>query len=207
MTSLVTDKATTLNITGDKTLTLTAVTDTVLAKIDASAFTGNFVMSAATAATQILGGTGNDTLIASATGSTINGGKGNDKITAGTAKDVLIYNAGDATAVVTAGALDATKMETITGFSTGADVIDLGSFGFTGTAQSALAVKGAIATLPAADVANFFMDAGVTRGVATGTNGGSTYVFVDADKDGNFDIASDLVIVVGSPVNFADIGF
>jgi len=205
--SLVTDKATVLNITGDKTLTLTSVTDTVLTKIDASAFTGNFVMGGATTATQILGGTGNDTLIAAAAGSTINAGKGNDKITAGAAKDVLIFNAGDALAVVKAGALDVASLETVTGFATGVDVIDLGSFGFTGTAQSALAVKGAIATLPAADVANFFVDAGVTRGVATGTNGGSTYVFVDADKDGNLDIASDLVIVVGSPVNFADIGF
>ncbi|MBI1622047.1 hypothetical protein [Aquamicrobium zhengzhouense] len=51
------------------------------------------------------------------------------------------------------------------------------------------------------------INAGVARGVATGTVGANTYIFVDADKDGHFDIASDIVIVADSAVNYSDFGF
>jgi len=212
VTSLVADKATTLTITGDKSLELTGATAAALTKIDASAFTGNFVMGAATAATSILGGTGNDTLLASATGSTINAGKGNDAITLNAAlvKDVVILNAGDATAVVSSGAMDFAKLESITGFKTGTDVIDLGSFGFTAQQKSALAMKGTItAASVGADVANFFVDTGVARGVAVATDGTDQYLFVDVNKDGNFNVVGDVVIkLVGADIaNFADIGF
>ena len=68
------------------------------------------------------------------------------------------------------------------------DIIDLGSFGFTGTQKSALGNLGALAN-SAVDGSTlsstgFFTVGGVTRGVAIGTNGGNTWVFVDADKDG-----------------------
>jgi len=204
----------TVTIIGDQAFNLTTgAVAANLTKIDASAATGKVGIdaSAAVGALSILGGSGADSIKSGAAGATINAGKGNDTIdlTASAAtKDVVIVNAGDAKGVLTAaGVLDiaAGKLESIASFTTGQDVLDLGVFGFTAQQKSAWAVKSDLAAVKLdADVANFFVDTGVARGVAYDTTNG--YLLVDANKDGNFNVATDLVIkVVG--LNFTDIGF
>lgn len=204
----------TLTITGDQAINVTTGAIAAnLTKIDASAATGKVGIDASLAAgaLSILGGSGADTISSGAAGATINAGKGNDTIilTASTGvKDVVIVGAGDAKVAVTAaGILDtaAGKLETITGFTTNQDVLDLGSFGFSTTQKSAWAVKSDLSAVKFnADIANFFVDTGVARGVAyDATNG---YLVIDANKDGNFNADGDLIIKI-TGVNFADIGF
>jgi len=118
--------ATLLNVTGEKNLTVTAFTSsTNLETIDASAMTGNFVMSAAlvsTDATTITTGSGDDTILAKAAADTtivsndgddqITGNSGDDTITSGAGDDVITSVEGDDT--IDAGA--------------GNDIIDVNDF-------------------------------------------------------------------------------
>lgn len=181
-----------------------------------------------------------------ATGSTINAGKGGDVVrldvdhaTKGDgstfvgARDTLIYSAGDSQIGYTdtnkdgaySAAADEEAFDIITGFKSGEDLLDLGAFGFSGQKASALA--GASLTEAKAvelvngtttSIANFFVDTGVTRGVAvvTGTFGdiggsdtNDTLVFIDVDGNGNLDTANDMLIVLSGtgPVTLADFGF
>jgi Ca2+-binding RTX toxin-like protein len=212
VTKLSADAVKTITVTGDANLTIggTAATFDTVTKIDASAATGKLtvVATGATASVQFLGGNAADTYTASGKGDTINAGKGADNITLAAGNDTIIIAAGDS--VLTA---KADGFDTITNFTVGVDTIDLGAFGFTGQLASALATRGALAnsvvdgtTLSQADFFNF---GGVDRGVAVGTNGGFTYVFVDVNKDGDFTAAADLVIkLAGAPVlSISDFGF
>jgi len=201
-----------LFITGDKNLTISAFTgSTDLTKIDASAFTGKFVMGAAlvtSSGAEITGGSKADTIVGTANGDVINGGKGADVITLGAAgaADTLIYAAGDS---------QAGKADDITNFTSTEDTIDLGAFAFTGTLASAIINKGDInATVAAwdettASITDFFKAAGVQRGVAISTDATDTYVIVDVNKNGNFDATSDLVIKLTgtAAVVLGDFGF
>ena len=98
---LTTAAAKTLNITGDKQLTVTAGTAGVLKTIDASAMTGKFIMGASfgasaqtltggSAADTLFGTAGNDTIAGGAGADTINAAAaGNDTITGGTGNDKI----------------------------------------------------------------------------------------------------------------------
>jgi len=164
--------------------------------------------NADTIETGLLTATGTD----NQTGSTINAGKGGDVVTitaaAGTgtgAVDTLIINAGDSKIGYTdtnndkafTTAADAELYDIVTGFTSGEDTIDLGSFGFTGTKASALAgpslTEAAAVNLVDGDttsIASFFVDTGVQRGVAVvsgdfsdlGGTGTDTLVFIDSDR-------------------------
>lgn len=205
ITSLDIDDATTLTLTGDQQLTVTgfANADTIT-KIDASALSKGFVMGGVTAATTAatyIGGAGADTFLGNATGDTFYGAGGGDTITLGaTAKaDTIVIKAASDSKIGldTVGTLDLTNTDKVTaGFISGEDSVDLGAFGFTGSAQSGLLGKGAVAlqTLATSGSVDFFNDGVSDRGVAIGTFGGNTYVFVDANKDGNFTAADDAVI-------------
>lgn len=184
----------------------------------------------ATAGVGVKGGTAADTLVF--TGATtggaavtdldfiITGAGGADTITLAAAaggKDIVVYTAqADSTN---------TKYDSVTNFdataATAQDFLDLKAFGFTGNAQgvrdlvaNANVTIGADGTINVAStfVANFFVDAGLTRGVATWDGGADTYVFVDVNKDGNFTADGDSVIkIVGvgtsSDISVADIIF
>lgn len=208
-----------LVITGDANLDIDGIdiaaggtvgTTAALALIDASAATGNVTFleaSDSTGSIQYIGSQGVDTYIGTLLGDTINAGTGADDITLGAAgaSDTLIIRDGDS-------GVDAAAMDTYATFVTTEDAIDLGSFGFTGTQSSALFSLGAIATLPAdgdADVADFFNSAGVDRAVAWGTNGGNTYVYVDANGDGDLNVDTDVAFELTgiATVALADFGF
>ncbi len=158
-------------------------------------------------------------------GGSIYGGAGNDQITlaaAGKADTIIYKSASDVSFTDTNadGKIDAVAVEAIVTFTTAAsaganqaDKIDLTSFGFTGYAKEAVN-KGALADALGGgnfqmNIADFFADAAGDRGVAIGTNGGNTYVFVDADGDGNWNAAADLAIQITGVVNFTanDISF
>jgi hypothetical protein len=214
-----------LTITGENDLTINGIGTTAgntanLTKIDASAATGDITFgdwSNTGNSVEFLGGAGNDTYNGTANGDAVNGGAGADDVNLdpGFASiDTVVVGAGDS--VMNAGA---DGFDAITGFGTAAglgalDIIDLGAFNFaSGSLTSTLANKGVLVndlvdgtTL---DVANFFDFGGADRAVAIGTNGGNTYMFVDADQNGDYSAANDVVLeLVGvTDVTSANVGF
>lgn len=193
----------------DGTQALTFVTGNAAAAltVDASAATGNVTIDA-TAATKLVninGGLGNDTIVAGSTatfGGLISGGKGGDAITLGAGTDTLVIKAAtdslqDFTG--TAGVAGKGTMDVVTAFTTGTDKIDLTSLNFTTATTKVVIDKGAFATFTALQTAEasatFFQDAtNITRGVVTAHVGGDTYVIADANHDGVFNAATDMVI-------------
>ncbi|WP_148305009.1 beta strand repeat-containing protein [Castellaniella defragrans] len=220
--NLIIANATTLTLTGDSDIIFTKVTNTgnTLAKVDATGSSGDITLNASAITTQIAyqGSSGVDTYKATDGGS-IYGGAGNDQITlaaAGKADTIIYKSASDVSFTDTNadGKIDAGAVEAIATFTTAAsaganqaDKIDLSSFGFTGYAAADAVNKGALAEALGGgnfqmQIADFFADAAGDRGVAIGTNGGNTYVFVDADGDGNWNAAADLAIQITGVVNF-----
>ncbi len=214
------DTVTTLNITGNANLDILFNTlDTVnLSKVDATALTGALTFDAdasnATGGVEFLGGSGDDDYTSTANGDTIVGNGGADTIdlSAGTtAIDTLVLNAATDSQLNA----DLDGHDVVDGFGVGAqlDVIDVGAFGFTGQQASALANKGGLANAvvdgSTTSITDFFASGGQDRGVAIGTNGGNTYAFIDANKDGNFTAADDAVVeLTGTTgVTLANFGF
>ncbi len=235
-TDLIANSVQTLTITGNGSVAFTALNNAgnTLTKVDASGSTGNVTLNAAAITTQLAytGSDGKDTYTATDGGS-IYGRGGNDVITldatAGASNDksdTIIYKSAADVKFADAnsdGKIDAAGgIESITNFMTaataaattdGADIIDVSTFAFAGYAGSAVN-KGALAVAVdsgnfAMTIADFFADAAGDRGVAFGTNGGDTYVFVDANKDGNWDASADLAIKLVGVSDFAQtsIGF
>ncbi|MBL8498582.1 hypothetical protein ABF87_13660 [Nitrosomonas sp. JL21] len=213
ITALDGDAVETINVSGTAGLEITTLTAAALNKIDASTLTGALTVDASAAdGVEFIGGAGNDVYTGTDGGDTITGNGGADNITLGTgAVDTIILNA------ATDSQLNATTdgHDIITGFGVAGqlDVIDVGVAGFTGQQASALANKGALAN-SAVDgstlsVTDFFASGGQDRGVAIGTNGGSTFVFVDANKDGNFTSTDDAVVELAgvTGVTLANFGF
>lgn len=128
------DKATTLNVTGNSDVSLTITAAAKLATIDAHSLTGALTVSAnGGIVTTITGGSGADTLAASvgatAKADVINGGAGNDVITAGSNGAELTGGAGNDTFILTAssvttGSKEANTYSTIKDFQAG-DVLQL----------------------------------------------------------------------------------
>lgn len=202
ISALLGDSVETLNVSGNANLEITALTALVLKTIDANTMTGGLTVDASAAdGVEFIGGSGDDDYTGTAGGDTISGNGGADTIAldGGFASiDTLILNAGDSVLNE-----DVDGHDIVTDFGTAAgggalDVIDVGAFAFTGQQSSALANKGALAA-SAVDgstlsVTNFFASGGADRGVAIGTNGGDTFVFIDANKDGDFTAADDVVV-------------
>ena len=216
--------ALTINVTADTAaLTLGNLDALALVDFNASASTkavsittGADIFTAA-AGTAFKLGAGNDTLgLAGATGGNIandtdatkgydfviNGGKGGDAITLVTSapanKDLLVFAAGDSLAGQT-GANN--NFDTITNFGTTFDKVDLKAFGFSGSDVSALkaGVVGSINTtngLVNANAATSFFGAGADHRAVVVVDDGvaNTWVYVDANKDGNFQADTDLAI-------------
>ncbi|SNX60732.1 hypothetical protein SAMN06296273_2203 [Nitrosomonas ureae] len=213
ISALIGDAVETLTFSGNANLVVTALTAAEVNTIDASAMTGALTIDASGASgVEFLGGSANDVYTGTADGDTITGNGGGDDIALGAGSvDTLILNAaGDS--LLNA---DLDGHDQITGFGVAGqlDVIDVGIFGFTGQQASALANKGALAASivdgSTTSITDFFASGGVDRGVAIGTNGGNTYAFIDANKDGNFTSGEDAVVeltgVVG--VTLANFGF
>lgn len=86
----------TINITGDKNLTISNALDTTVTKVDASAFTGALSVEAGASEITILGGSGNDVIKMAGTLSS------QDSIDGGAGTDTLALNATDAGALTAA---------------------------------------------------------------------------------------------------------
>lgn len=95
--------------------------------------------------------------------------------------------------------------DTVTTFTVNEDKIDIKAIGFTGQADDAVLNKANAGfsvdangdvQVTSAVAGNFFNDAGIDRGVAILDDTNNTYVFVDADKNGDFNSDGDMVIKV-----------
>ena len=213
ISALAGDAVETINVSGNANLEITALTAAALNKIDANTLTGALTVDASAAdGVEFIGGAGNDDYTGTAGGDTITGGAGADLIALGAgAVDTIILNA--ATDSQLNATVDGHDIITAFGVAGQLDVIDVGIAGFTGQQTSALANKGALAPTvvdgSTLSVTDFFASGGQDRGVAIGTNGGDTFVFVDANKDGNFTATDDVVLQLDGVVGLtlANFGF
>ncbi|MCB1985428.1 MAG: hypothetical protein H6936_07455 [Burkholderiales bacterium] len=217
ITALDGDAVETVNVSGNANLDITALASTTVKKIDANTMTGGLTVDAsASSGVEFIGGSGDDVYTGTAGGDTVAANGGMDTVTLDAtfaSVDTLILNAGDSELNA-----DLDGHDVINNFGTTAgggalDVFDVGAFAFTGQQASALANKGALAA-SAVDgstlsVTDFFSSGGVDRGVAIGTNGGDTYVFIDANKDGDFVSTDDVVaqVVAVTDLTLANFGF
>lgn len=199
-----------LVLQGDTNAVFTNLTNSgnSLAAIDASKLTGGLTITSTGAAARLDydGAAGVDTYTAANT-VLFDGAGGNDLLTltaTNVGRDVLFYDSSGDTTFADANGdskVDAFAIETIRNFlttvSAGAtpdksDQIDLTAFQFAASQRGVL-VKPAFAQsfeggdfqLTPAVATKFFDDAGTSRGVAIGTQGGNTYVFIDTDNNGN----------------------
>jgi hypothetical protein len=200
----------TLNISGNANLGIDKLTATTVVKIDASAATGDVTVDASGQAHFVLfiGGSADDTYTASAHGDAIQTDLGADvvKLDDGfAAVDDLFFRVQDSQLV--AGEI---AHDRIYNFGTAAgggalDTIHVAEFGFTGS-LAGVANKGA---LPAQTVdgtgllqRGFFTVGDTQSGVAIGTFdsdgagplSADTYVFIDVNKNSDFDAATDLFL-------------
>ena len=202
---------------GNDTITMNSATDGVLVSGDL----GNDNIATAGGADTINGGDGIDTIGAGAGADTISGGAGDDAITGGTGADTITMGAGndqvllaDGDAVLTAGAPNV-GFDTLTDFAanTGAagsfngDRISFGG-GVTETFLGTQAQAGAtdlLTTLTAAEAAATLAGIGFTNGVGAEEVLGVTvtgavayagnYLIYDANNDGAFSVADDVIKV------------
>jgi len=219
ITKLSADAVKTITLTGEAKADVTLVTP-ALTKVDATGNTGGVTVDATDVANvkavTFLGGAGADVYKATAYGDLMVGGAGADSFTLGAGKDTVRYtSASDSvlslndTTVPADGKADTiTGIDSITGFSTANDKIELSSaLGLaTGDARTAITQLGDISGASAGGIAQdlqtvigtgagFFNDGSVNRAVAfaaDGVTGG--YLFVDVNHDGNFTAGSDLAI-------------
>ncbi len=171
----------------------------------------------------ITGGTGNDTISSGAGADSITGGTGNDNLTGGTGADTITGGTGADTITLTETAASADTVvlttgdtgltvvtaDTITGFTTASDILDL-NFDENGGADAYSVYTEAdgtavtdftalVALVDAAFTAGTVVDAGNGDAYvsynALGT--GNAYVFIDEDDSGSFDTGDTLIILVG----------
>ncbi|MBO8087755.1 MAG: hypothetical protein J7D61_17105, partial [Marichromatium sp.] len=206
--------AETVAFSGDEQLTVTTLGAVSATKIDASAMSDSFIMTNASDAATILlleGGAADDTLIVDENvqlaNSVIQGNGGADSISitdgGGNTINTIVKYAAQADST-------GSSFDNITGFVNAAqdagagdaDTIDLSAFGFSGAQASVLSVDGIVTvdnvsnsfTISSANAANFFNDAGVDRAVGYASDGTDSFLFVDANKDGDWSADTDMAI-------------
>lgn len=222
---IVAAQAESLTITGDASVDLSGVsTIGVLTKVDASGSTGNVKIDLSTHAKAIsyTGSDGVDTYAGSAAGSVIYTGKGADLIdltasSGGTAvRDTFVLKAatdsqiGDSSKDGKITIAADTGFDAITKFETGggatADRIDLTNFGFTGAQRGVEDVSALVTNATdLTNVADLFSSVAGDRGVAFSVIGTDTWIFVDANKDGNFTAADDIVVKLTGVASLSEV--
>jgi Ca2+-binding RTX toxin-like protein len=144
------------------------------------------------------------TMIGTAIADHLQGSVGNDLITGGGGADVLtgggglnhfIYNNAGA---IGAGASNKDSslgaMDRITDFVSGVDIIEVNGFGFTAASTAAVTATNLKAKpFTSGDVAGYFADGNVVH-FEKQTTTVSAQIYIDANKDGSFEAASDIVI-------------
>lgn len=191
-------------ITGSQAVSFTTGAHSATLTVDASAATGKTTINggAAVATFNVSGGTGADTISAGTKGGLITGNAGADAITLAGGTDTVVYKSASDSLIAekaTDGSIDATKLDSVTSFTTGTDKIDLTSLNFSANTQKVVLEKSVAATDAAlftlAKTADFYQDAAnIVRGVVAVSNGTDTYLFVDANKDGVFSASTDMVV-------------
>jgi hypothetical protein len=191
--------------------------------IDASGSTGNVIINFAAHAQSVAykGSAGTDIYVGSIEGDIITGGKGGDWIIlekAEAARDILILEtAADAQISDTNNdgkivILDELGFEMIDNFSVGSaatdDRIDVTSFGFTGAQRGLVDVNAKVPTFDTdlTSIPDLFSDITGDRGAAFSEiplppelGVSQTFLFVDANKDGDFTAVDDIMIeIMGS---------
>ena len=222
ITNLTAPDLTALNFSGNEGWVVGVSNAAKLATLNASANTGGvkYDASADLVALSITGGSGVDTFTAGKAGTTVYAAGGNDVLTlAAGVVDIDVYKAAsDVTVNTNLTFVDtaAGKIETVNGFQTTVsaavlhDTIDISNIGgFSGYAKGVATVTFANANSIGASVANLFVDAGGQRGTAAYNDGANTYLFVDANHDGNFTAATDMIVqMVGvTTLTASDINF
>lgn len=161
--------------TGNQSIVITGNTDAPAAPAANTAVAHN-----AKASVAVLGGSGNDSITvasAAATVNLINGGAGADTIT-------LTASAGIDVVQLTAGSSSSANKDTITGFTTGTDKIDLSSFGFDVALQTVTSAGAALNGT-----------AGEFGNAAAYLDTAASVLYVDVNGDNKLD-ANDLVVNV-----------
>mgnify|MGYP000866617688 CR=1 FL=1 len=205
---------TNIKISGDQAFDLVTATASALTLIDGSTATGalNIDAALATKSMTIKTGEGKDIIKASQVNdvlSTITGGKGSDTITLSTA--AATQSNGDKLVLTGQADSTATGFDIVSNFTAAAtadDKIDLKAFALTGAqadiftlaaGKVTVANSGATATFTITDAQakDFFASSGADLGVAVYANTTTeAYVFIDADKNGDWNAATDSVILL-----------
>ena len=186
--------------------------------IDASASTGNIIINFAAHNQSVAykGSAGVDIYVGSAQGDIISGGKGGDWIileSAEAARDILVLEtAADAQISDTNNdgkiiILDELAFEMIDNFSVGSaitdDRIDVTNFSFTGAQRGLVDVNAKVPTfdIDLTSIPDLFSDIAGDRGTAFSEiplppelDVSQTFLFVDANKDGDYTAADDIMI-------------
>ena len=218
------NKVETLTIKGDASIQWLGNTVGVLNKIDASASTGNIssALHVHTRAISYIGSAGRDEFAGSTAGVTFYGGKGADILTleaAKAARDTVIFKAasdaqikdinGDGKFTLGSDVAGAYDVEAIVNFSTAnnetGDRLDVTNLGFTGAQRGVVNVS-ALVTGPTnlANAADLFSTPAGDRGIAYTVVGGHTYVLIDANKDGDFKAADDILVKLTGVAAFSE---
>jgi Ca2+-binding RTX toxin-like protein len=131
---------------------------------------------------------GNDVLSGGAGNDTLRGGLGADRLTGGSGADTFIFAAASDSQL--------SSYDTIVDFNPADDTFDMRGLGLADSANDIFA-KGSITPL-SNNSNNFFKNGGAQYDVVYGQSGGATFVYVDADGDGSFKKATDMVIKLES---------
>lgn len=213
-------EAETITISGDALTNLSSVTTIgVVSKIDATGNTGgtNIKFTGHAKSVAFTGGDGVDTYLAGTKGDVIYTGKGADVVTldakagtAGAVRDTYVLKAATDSQVTDTSKDSKITLAADTGFDTvtkfdsigdttpvanTSDRLDLTNFAFSGSQRGVSDVSASVTTSTnLTSITGMFSTPAGNRGVAFSTDGTDTYVFVDANKDGNFTAADDLVV-------------
>lgn len=208
-------EAETITVKGAASVDLSgATTIGAVTKVDATQSTGNVTvdLSGHTKSVAYFGSEGVDVYTASANGDNIYTGKGADIVTLNAAaRDTFVLKAAtdsqlgdtDKSGKITLAGDElkagVPQIDTITNFSVGGgatdDRLDVTNFGFTGAQRGVVDVSASVTnTTDLTSIADLFAAPAGDRGLAYSTIAGDTYVFVDANKDGNFTAADDMVL-------------
>lgn len=219
-------EAETLTIKGAASVDLSSVTTIgVVTKVDATASTGNVTidLSAHTKSVAYFGSEGIDTYKASTIGDNIYTGKGADIVTlAAAVRDTFVLKAAtdsqigdtDKSGKITLAGDEAKggvqQIDTITGFSGAGgltdDRLDVTNFAFSGAQRGVVDASAIVtATTDLTSIADLFAAPAGDRGLAFATDGTDTWVMVDANKDGNFTAADDLIIKLVAVTSLSEV--
>lgn len=218
--NIVATEAEVLTIKGDASVDLSgATTIGVVTKVDATGSTGNVTIDFTGHAKSVAytGSEGVDTYKAGKAGDVIYTGKGADVVTldanagaAGAVRDTFVLKAatdsqitdtskdGKITLGGDTGFDEVIKFDSIgdvTPVANTSDRLDLTNFGFTGSQRGVSDVSASVTNATdLTSIVDLFSTPAGDRGVAYTKIGSDSFVFVDANKDGNFTAADDLVI-------------